>query len=135
MEAMCSSETPVKFQRTTRRYIPEDGTLLHIVHCIITLLNLQKFLIMCENILNSAEHTASISYNLEAVCTSETSVHIYQPEEDSEIHNIEPEFYFVGFEVLTAVVMKSSVFWDETLCSPLKANRRFGGRYRLHLHG
>jgi hypothetical protein len=27
MEAFCSSETPVDTQRTTRRYIPEDGTL------------------------------------------------------------------------------------------------------------
>jgi hypothetical protein len=26
----------------------------------------------------------------------------------------------VGFEVLTAVVMKSFVFWDKTPCSPLK---------------
>jgi hypothetical protein len=31
---------------------------------------------------------------------------------------------FVGFEVLTAVVMKSTIFWDITLCSPLKVNRR-----------
>jgi hypothetical protein len=37
-------------------------------------------------------------------------------------------------EVLTAVVMKSSIFWDITSCSPLKVNRRFGGTYRLHLH-
>jgi hypothetical protein len=29
---------------------------------------------------------------------------------------------FVGFEVLTAMVMKSSVFWDIMACSPLKAN-------------
>jgi hypothetical protein len=29
MEAICSSETSVDTQRTTRRYIPEDGTL----HC------------------------------------------------------------------------------------------------------
>jgi hypothetical protein len=28
----------------------------------------------------------------------------------------------VGFEVLTAVVMKSSIFWDITPCSPLKVN-------------
>jgi hypothetical protein len=28
---------------------------------------------------------------------------------------------FVGFEVLTAVVMKSTIFWDITPCSPLKA--------------
>jgi hypothetical protein len=41
----------------------------------------------------------------------------------------------VGFEVLTAVVMKSTIFWDMTLCSPLKINRRFGRTYRLHLQG
>jgi hypothetical protein len=28
--------------------------------------------------------------------------------------------HFVGSEILTAVVMKSSVFWDITPCSPLK---------------
>jgi hypothetical protein len=37
-----------------------------------------------------------------------------------------------GFEVLTAVIMKSTIFWDMTPCSPLKFNRRFGGT-RLHL--
>jgi hypothetical protein len=36
----------------------------------------------------------------------------------------------VGFEVLTAVVMKSSIVWDVTQFSPLKVNRRFGGTYR-----
>jgi hypothetical protein len=44
-------------------------------------------------------------------------------------------FQQVGFEVLTPVVMKSTVFWDITMCSPLKVNRRFGGTYRLHLQG
>jgi hypothetical protein len=38
-----------------------------------------------------------------------------------------------GFEVLTAVVMKISIFWDITLCGPLKINRRFGGICRLQL--
>jgi hypothetical protein len=33
---------------------------------------------------------------------------------------------YVGFEVLTAVVMKSAILWDTTPCSPLKFNRRFG---------
>jgi hypothetical protein len=28
---------------------------------------------------------------------------------------------------------KCSVFWDTTPCNPLKANRRFGGKFRLHL--
>jgi hypothetical protein len=33
----------------------------------------------------------------------------------------------VGFEVFTAVIMKSISFWDITPCSPLSVNRRFGG--------
>jgi hypothetical protein len=41
----------------------------------------------------------------------------------------------VGFEVYTAVFMKSIIFWDMTLCSPSSFNRRFGGTYRLHLQG
>jgi hypothetical protein len=41
----------------------------------------------------------------------------------------------VGFEVFTAVVMKTIIFWDMTLCSPMSFNRRFGGTYRLHLQG
>jgi hypothetical protein len=28
--------------------------------------------------------------------------------------------------------MKSIIFWNRTPCSPLKVNRRFGGKYRLH---
>jgi hypothetical protein len=41
----------------------------------------------------------------------------------------------VGFQVLTAVVMKSSIFWDITPYSPLKVNRRFGVTGCLHLQG
>jgi hypothetical protein len=40
----------------------------------------------------------------------------------------------IGFEVLTAVV-RSSIYWNITPCSPLKVNRRFGETYRLHLQG
>jgi hypothetical protein len=40
---------------------------------------------------------------------------------------------FLRFEILTVVVMKSTVFWDITPCSPLKVNRHFGGKYRLHI--
>jgi hypothetical protein len=39
----------------------------------------------------------------------------------------------VGFEDLTVVVMKNSIFWDITPCDPVKANRRFGRTYRLNL--
>jgi hypothetical protein len=31
------------------------------------------------------------------------------------------------------VVMKSSIFWDITLCSPFKVIQRFLGTRRLHL--
>jgi hypothetical protein len=41
----------------------------------------------------------------------------------------------VRLEVLTAVVMKSSVFWDITQCSPLEVSRRLGGTYLLYLQG
>jgi hypothetical protein len=41
----------------------------------------------------------------------------------------------VGFEVLTAVVMKSSFFRDITRYSQLKVNRRFRGTCRLHRQG
>jgi hypothetical protein len=37
-----------------------------------------------------------------------------------------------GCEVPTAEVMKSNLFGDVMPCSPLKANRRFGGIYCLN---
>jgi hypothetical protein len=47
-----------------------------------------------------------------------------------QIYSIEIR-YSVGFEVLTAAVMKSCIFWDIAPCSPLDVNRRFV-RYLLH---
>jgi hypothetical protein len=38
-------------------------------------------------------------------------------------------------EVLIAVVMKSSIFWDITPCSPMKAYRSFGGIYHVSFSG
>jgi hypothetical protein len=46
--------------------------------------------------------------------------------------NIKMNLRQIQYEVLIAVVMKSSIFWDLTQCSPLKFNRRFGGTCRLH---
>jgi hypothetical protein len=31
--------------------------------------------------------------------------------------------------------VKSTIFWDITMCSPLKVDRRFGGACRFHLQG
>jgi hypothetical protein len=42
---------------------------------------------------------------------------------------------WVGFQVLTAAVMKVSVFWYITPSSPSKINRTFGGTCRLRLQG
>jgi hypothetical protein len=42
---------------------------------------------------------------------------------------------YVRLEVLTAMVMKSSIFLGKTPCSPLKVNRLFGETYRLHFGG
>jgi hypothetical protein len=39
------------------------------------------------------------------------------------------------FEVLTAVVMKSTVFCDISPCSQLRVNRNFRGTCHLHLQG
>jgi hypothetical protein len=44
-------------------------------------------------------------------------------------------YQFVRFEILTAVVITISIFWDKTPCYPLKFNRRFGGTYRFHFQG
>jgi hypothetical protein len=44
-------------------------------------------------------------------------------------HTLRAEY--VGFEVLTAMVMKRTIFWGITPCSPLSVNRRFGGTYRV----
>jgi hypothetical protein len=39
--------------------------------------------------------------------------------------------FSAGFEVLTTVVVKNSVFWDIKLCHLFKVNQRFGGTCRL----
>jgi hypothetical protein len=42
---------------------------------------------------------------------------------------------FPQYGLLHTVVMKSTIFWNITLCSTLKFNRRFGRTYRLHFQG
>jgi hypothetical protein len=39
-----------------------------------------------------------------------------------QINQIVDRINLVGFEVLTAMVMKSTIFLDKALCSPLKVN-------------
>jgi hypothetical protein len=49
--------------------------------------------------------------------------------------DVEENEKHTGFELFTAVVMKSPIFWDISACSPFKVDRRFGGIFRLHLEG
>jgi hypothetical protein len=49
----------------------------------------------------------------------------------AEAHIVFPKLFFI--EVLTVVVMKSSMFWDIRLYSTLVVNRRLGETCRLTL--
>jgi hypothetical protein len=51
------------------------------------------------------------------------------------VHSLWTWWWYVGFEVLTPMVMKSSVYLAITSCSPLKINRCLIGKCRLHLQG
>lgn len=55
----------------------------------------------------------------------------------ADTENVESETigHVAGFQVLTTVVMRSSLFWGVTQRNPLKVALRFGGTYRLHLQG
>jgi hypothetical protein len=55
----------------------------------------------------------------------------------SSLMRIRPErnLQYARFEILREVVMKSSMFLDIMLCSPLKVNQHFRGTCRLHLQG
>jgi hypothetical protein len=48
--------------------------------------------------------------------------------QDAKVDN-----HYARLEVLTAVVLNNTIFWDITPCSPLKVNRSFGGTYLLHI--
>jgi hypothetical protein len=50
-------------------------------------------------------------------------------------HHAGIKFYmYAGFEVLTAVVIKSINFWNIPAYGQLNVYRRFGGTYLLYLH-
>jgi hypothetical protein len=48
---------------------------------------------------------------------------------------VERKSDFAGFQLLTALIMKSTIIWDMIPCSSLEVNRRFGGTYCLYLQG
>jgi hypothetical protein len=48
------------------------------------------------------------------------------------VNRIETTKIHIGFEVFTTVTMENVVFWNVAPCKSC-VNRRFGGKYRLHL--
>jgi hypothetical protein len=54
---------------------------------------------------------------------------LYQLDHFSEQVGPFGKVWNAGFEVLTAMVMKTSVFRDITSCNPLKVDRRSGGTW------
>jgi hypothetical protein len=68
-------------------------------------------------------------------CTASCYFHIPRSTYYSKIICFQIHVIYVGFEVLTAVVMKNSIFWDMAPCGPLKVNRYLGGKWKLHLQG
>jgi hypothetical protein len=57
MEATCSSETSIDFRRTTRRYIPEDGTLQN-----LTVFVLIKFYVLYQHVRPSQQEPEGYAY-------------------------------------------------------------------------
>jgi hypothetical protein len=79
---------------------------------------------------NAACLNYSSILKIEAIRLSETSVNSTGAE---RCHIPRNNTILVASEVPTAVVVKSTIFWDIT--DSLNVNRRFGGTYRLHLQG
>jgi hypothetical protein len=98
----------------------------------ILLYYFDKILSYCRHLLFTA--TTSLSTRKERLnCFSKRSQLRKQKTVFTELTALKSGF--VRFEVFTAVVMKSIIFWDVTPCSLLSCNRRFGGTYRLHQYG
>jgi hypothetical protein len=45
------------------------------------------------------------------------------------------KFLYFGFDVLRAVTMQSTIFWDVTSWSAIETDQRFRATYCLHLQG
>jgi hypothetical protein len=58
-------------------------------------------------------------------------LHLFKKKASNILVKLENKWYWVRFEVLTAV----TIFWDVTLCNLKKAHLRFGEIYFSHLEG
>jgi hypothetical protein len=79
MEALCSSETSVETQRTTRRHIPEDDTLEESYQIA------DRITVLDDYFLVSSVYSAIMT---EALRSFETTVNIYQTRRRSTPENL-----------------------------------------------
>jgi hypothetical protein len=109
--------------------------LLNCYKCfgVICCLHLQGSFTMTIGTTDSSE-TLVTTYQTTRFCNPESKCSILGVKDEVQ-HAYKTTGKIVGFEVFTAVVMKSTIFWDITPCNPLEVNPRFGETYRLHLQG
>jgi hypothetical protein len=73
-------------------------------------------------------------YNPERSETTEVNLSVLLYQYQTNTRSDEFLWQHVRFEGFTVVTMKNADFWDIASCRSC-VNRRFGGTYRLHLHG
>jgi hypothetical protein len=76
---------------------------------------------MCILLNHKSTYHTDVFGSVEKCSPSDTIICIIHFHTNNSIN-----FKFVGFEVLTAVVMKTFIFWGTTARSPLEVNQRFG---------
>jgi hypothetical protein len=97
MEAVRTSETSVNFNMTTRRYIPEDPKL----HVLFSSLQQQRSIIDNIKLVINAS-----SFKLYTSCKKKVS-------------------FSMRFQVLMAMSMNRTVFWDVAPCSLTQVDQHF----------
>jgi hypothetical protein len=60
-------------------------------------------------------------------------MHRVNDDRQMKMYIFEPSPFEAEIPNANLKTIKSTIFWDVALCSPLKVNQRFGGTYRLHL--
>jgi hypothetical protein len=126
MEATCSSETSVDFQQTTKHYIPEDRTLQYVSYsCKYNTISNRWTLLSRMTCSSTCMPSLPTIFLLIHISTDQISnftvlfmfmdLHLY-------VLYHKHHYHYVGFEVFTVVVMKSTIFWDVTQCSLLRCS-------------
>jgi hypothetical protein len=116
LEATSSPETAVNVYQNKRGHIQEDKSVVSTFHVMM---------LMFDDVLRLENFFSAASFFFTFVCVC-VCVCVWRIV--SLILIFKNNVSLVGFQVLTAVIMKNTVSWDITPCSPLKVNLRFGDK-------